>query len=189
LSDNGIVARRICVVGASGSGKSRLAARLARQLSVPHIELDGLHHRADWQPAPLEEFRQAVSDLLAESELAEGGWVVDGNYRSMIGDLVAGADLTVWLDYPRGLVLWRVMRRSLGRVLTRRELWNGNQESWRALLSRDPQTNIVLWSWRQHRRTRAEFGPLLAAAPQRWVRLRSPHEMEAWLETQESIEA
>jgi cytidylate kinase len=52
--------RRVSVVGNSGSGRSRLAARIAAGLAVPHVELDALYHLAGWQPAdPAELLRQA----------------------------------------------------------------------------------------------------------------------------------
>jgi len=40
----------------------------------------------------------------------------------------------------------RVIRRSLGRAATRRQLWNGNRESFKNLLSRDPEENIIRWA-------------------------------------------
>ena len=43
-------------------------------------------------------------------------------------------------------VLWRTVRRGV----TREPLWNGNRESLRNLLSRDPGVNIALWAWRNH---------------------------------------
>jgi hypothetical protein len=33
----------------------------------------------------------------------------------------------------------------------REELWNGNTESWRLLLSLDPHKSILVWAWTQHR--------------------------------------
>ena len=41
----------------------------------------------------------------------------------------------------------RVILRSLKRVITREELWNGNRERWRNLVSRDPERNIIVWAW------------------------------------------
>ena len=32
----------------------------------------------------------------------------------------------------------------------RTELWNGNREEWRNLLSGNPGANIVVWAWTQH---------------------------------------
>jgi hypothetical protein len=113
--------RCFCVVGNSGTGKTHLSRRLAAQLGLPHVELDVLNHRAGWQEAPLEEFRDQVRRTLDGLQANDGGWVVDGNYRSRVGDLI-NADTYVWLDYPRSIVMRRVVRRTLGRVVTRREL-------------------------------------------------------------------
>ena len=41
----------------------------------------------------------------------------------------------------------RVVRRTLRRGLLRTELWHGNREDLRNLLDRDPEQNVVLWSW------------------------------------------
>jgi hypothetical protein len=69
-------------------------------------------------------------------------------------------------------------------VLLRRELWNGNRESWASLVKRDPRQNILLWSWTQHHGYRRQYEQA-SAAPGRasWVRLRSPREAERWLTT------
>ena len=173
--------QRLCVVGNSGSGKTHLARRLAQRLDLPHVELDALNHRADWQEAPVEEFRAQVRALLDEHETRCGGWVVDGNYRSRVTGLFE-PDTYVWLDYPRRVVFPRVVRRTLGRVLLRRELWNGNRERWRNLLTRDPEENILLWSWTQHGSYRARYEELMTLpGTASWIRLGSPHETDRWL--------
>lgn len=174
--------KHVCIVGNSGSGKTHLARRLAGVLCVPHVELDSLNHRAEWKEAPAHEFRAEVAAALAEHERSRGGWIVDGNYRSRIGDVVE-PETFVWLDYPRPLVLRRVVRRTLGRVILRRTLWNGNRERWRNLLTRDPLQNIVLWSWTQHGSYRTQYEEAAAREPGRWVRLRHPREAEHWLRT------
>ena len=52
----------------------------------------------------------------------------------------------------------RITRRTLGRMITRAELWNGNREQWRNLLTLDPKTNIVRWTQhsKYHQRAVAE---------------------------------
>ncbi len=170
--------RRICVVGNSGAGKTHLARRLAQRLGVPYVELDALHHGPGWTQAPDEQFRAA---LRAALDAAADGWVVDGNYRRRVGDLLQ-PDTYVWLDYPRWVVMSRVVRRTLGRALLRRELWHGNRERLSSLLRREPEDNIVLWSWTRHERYRREYEAASAAAREaQWVRLRSPHAAERWL--------
>ena len=43
---------RIQVVGTSGTGKSTLAKALAADLFLPMLELDSIHHQANWIPLP-----------------------------------------------------------------------------------------------------------------------------------------
>ena len=168
-------------MGNSGSGKTSLARRLASRLDLPHVELDALNHRAGWTEAPLDEFRADVARLLEEHVSVQGGWVVDGNYRSRVADLV-DPDTYVWLDYPRSVVFPRVVRRTLGRVVLRRELWNGNREGWTSLLKLDPRQNILLWSWTQHHSYRSSYEDTSTADRRAsWVRLRTPREAERWL--------
>ncbi len=118
--------RRVAVVGTSCAGKTTFAAALAAQLQVPHIELDALHWRAGWVPAPGEVFRQAVTTAVAAER-----WVSDGNY-GVVRDLVWGrATAVVWLDYPFATVLRRALYRTARRALLREELYGGNRETFR----------------------------------------------------------
>jgi adenylate kinase family enzyme len=172
--------RRVSVVGNSGTGKSTLGRALAERLGVPHIELDQLNHQPGWQERSVEELREVVAPLLEGDR-----WVVDGNYRDRVGDLVrARADTVVWLDYPRLLVTTRIVRRTVRRVVTREELWNGNREPLSNLWSRDPRRSIIAWSWTQHdayrRRYEGEMAESTGAAID-YVRLRSPRQARSWL--------
>src|SRR6201996_2435689 len=75
--------RRVSVVGCSGSGKSTVGRRLARDLGVPYVELDSIFHQPGWVPLPRDEFRRRVAELTAAD-----GWVIDGNYSSSVQPLV-----------------------------------------------------------------------------------------------------
>lgn len=141
------------MVGNSGSGKSWLARRLAERLGVPYLELDSIHHQADWVPLPADQLRAAVGRFTSGP-----GWVVDGNYTAVREDVVwPRADTVVWLDLPRRAVMRQVTRRTLARVVTRRELWNGNRESWRNLVRLDPDESILLWAWTRHRQYQQRY--------------------------------
>jgi adenylate kinase family enzyme len=144
--------RRVSVAGNSGSGKSTLARELAQRLGVPHVELDGIYHQPGWTPLPEAEFVARVAEVAGTD-----GWVIDGNYSAARSAVWARADTVVWLDPPRRTVMRRVLWRTLRRGVTRRELWNGNRESLRNLLSRDPNVNIALWAWRNHSRSRDRY--------------------------------
>jgi adenylate kinase family enzyme len=169
------VNRFAIVSSASGCGKTTLGRELAGRLDVPFHELDALHHGPGWTEASAEELRARVEPLLAGE-----AWVVDGAYRSKLGDLVLEhADVVVWLDLPRRVWLPRLLRRTAGRIVRREELWNGNRETLRnVVFSRD---SLVLFALRNYPRRRRDYPEALAAFEVR--RLRSPREVERWLAT------
>lgn len=165
------------VLGTTGSGKTTLAARLARRLEVPHIELDALNWGPGWTERAPETFRA----MLLEATAGEG-WVTDGNYGKARAVLWPRAQAVIWLDYPAPLIFARLFRRTCRRVFGRDELWNGNRETFRAaFLSRD---SLFVWFFRTYARRRREL-PALLARPEyahlEVYRLRSPRETERWL--------
>ncbi len=171
--------RRVRVVGNSGAGKTTFARALAKRLGLPHLELDAVFWDAGWVLRDLAEARALVDDFLCGP--GRDGWVADGNWNDPLGGALDAADTVVWLDPPRLLVTSRVLRRTVSRAVTRRELWHGNRERLGRLLDRDPEENLVLWSWTQHHAYRERYGALAATgAPV--VRLRGPREARRWLE-------
>ncbi len=148
----------VAVIGATGSGKTTLARRLAERLGVPHVELDALHWGPGWSQPTTDDFRARV-----RAAMAGDGWVVDGNYGGKLGRLVLEqADLVVWLDPPLRTILWRLVRRTLRRIRTREELWNGNRESLRNLLSWSPEESVIRWSWSRHAVCRERYATAAA---------------------------
>jgi adenylate kinase family enzyme len=171
--------RRICLVGNSGSGKSTTGARIATRLGLDHIELDSLYHLPGWVESEAEPFR---AKLIARQEAAErsGGWVADGNYVNKVADLtIDAADTVIWMDLPRNVVIRQITTRTLRRMATRQELWNGNKEPVRNLFRWNPRESIIRWAWTQHDRYRAEFGEMAQASSTRWIRVTTPAERDA----------
>jgi adenylate kinase family enzyme len=172
--------RRVSVVGCSGSGKSTVGRRLARDLSVPYIELDSIFHQPGWVPLPRDEFRRRVAELTAAD-----GWVIDGNYSSSVQSLVWDrADTVVWLDLPRRTVMRQVIWRTLRRVAFRAELWNGNRERWANLFTWVPEDSVISWSWHRHAVYRSRYSAAAASPPQpglAFVRLRSHRAIRRFL--------
>ena len=174
--------RRISVVGTSGSGKTTTAQAVAERLGIPRIELDAVHHLPGWTPIDPDEFVRQVDELTSGPQ-----WVVDGNYRTVVreGPVWERMDTVVWLDVPRWLAMWQVSRRTIGRAVVRRELWNGNRERWANIFSWVPERNMMRWTWTRHDLTRDRSRELLDPPPPgvEVVRLTSRKEIAAWLAT------
>lgn len=175
--------RRVVVVGSSGSGKTTVAGELASRLGVPHLELDSVFHQPGWEPRPDPEFQEVVRGFVTGDR-----WVVDGNYTSHgTADVVwPRVDTIVWLDPPRRVVMRRVVGRTLRRVVTREELWNGNREPWTNLYSLDPQKNIVMWAWTRFDHVRQKYERMIGDGTwghARVMRLRTAREVSRLLES------
>ena len=133
---------------------------------MTHVELDALFHQPDWTELPADEFRAVVAARLDE---LPDGWVTCGNYRVVRDVIWEQADTVVWLDLPRRRVMPRVTARTVRRVVTREELWNGNREPWQNLYAWDPERNIVRWAWTQHDKYTEQY--VAAMADPRWAGL------------------
>lgn len=174
--------RRVSVIGCSGSGKTTTARAIADRLGLRYLELDSRFHQPGWVPRPDAEFRAEITEFARA-----GHWVIDGNYVSHgVGDVVwPAADTVVWLDPPRRVVMWRVIRRTLRRVITREELWNGNREPWGNLWNPRPEKNIIVWSWTRFHHYRDRYERALADGAWDHLdvrRLRTKGEVAAFLD-------
>lgn len=170
---------RINIIGTSGSGKSTFAAALARRLGLRYIELDALFWGPNWSESLDDVFLPRVI-----AATAGDGWVVDGNYTRTRPHYWRRVQTVIFLDYPRWLVMWRVITRTLRRALGGVELWHGNRERLsNALFSKD---SIVRWSWNTYARRRAQTAAMLADSANahiRFVCFRSPTAAQRWLDS------
>jgi adenylate kinase family enzyme len=98
--------QRILVIGCGGAGKSTVARRLADRLGLPIVHLDRVYWRAGWTPTPEDEWRAVVAELIAKPR-----WVMDGNYGGTMAMRLSAADTVIFLDLPRVVCLWRVVKR------------------------------------------------------------------------------
>ena len=165
------------VVGSSGSGKTTFGKAIAAHVGIPYVELDSLFHQPGWTELSDEEFRARVRDATAGD-----AWVVDGNYGVVRPIVLERATTVVWLDYSRPRVMQQVIRRSLMRGVTQRELWNGNRENPRDWVRAD---HPIRWAWSNHARKRGEYEARYREPRYAHLdvhRFRRPRETRAWLE-------
>lgn len=99
-------ARRILVLGSSGSGKTHLTDRLAGILGLDPIHLDAHFWRPGHLPRGEHEWRGIVSELVQRKS-----WIMDGTYERSLDLRIPYADAIILLDCPRNRCLDRVLQR------------------------------------------------------------------------------
>jgi adenylate kinase family enzyme len=163
------------VYGVTGSGKSTLATVLGEIVGIPATDVDALCWRPGWVQVPKDEQR-AVVDALTRTD----AWIIDAAYLAWRDLAVERADLVVALDYSRGRSLARLLTRTLTGIVTRREIGNGNHDSWRSLVGR---RSLVAWHTRSFRGQREWMrGRAASASGPPVVLLGRPSEAGAFLE-------
>jgi adenylate kinase family enzyme len=155
-----------------------MADRLAKGFAIPLIELDAINWQAGWRDLNShepEEFKRRVAEAVAAD-----AWVIAGNYSAVRPIYVPRLTHIVWLDYPKHVVMRRVVWRSLVRALDRRELWpgTGNREDFRRWLDKD---HPIRWAWDTFERRRSDYERRFANPENRdakLIRLRDPREAQ-----------
>ncbi len=168
---------KIYIVGTSGSGKSTLARQLAKQFQIKHFDIDNYRFEANWVPRPKSEFIQHVlTDLKIEDD-----WVICGNYRLILGRVQKSVDKLIWLDYPLRIVLWRVVTRTLKRLITREKICGDNVESWR--LQFFSRKSIFVWVIKTYCKNKKRYERLLDKPhyKKKMIRVRHPKHLHTLL--------
>lgn len=166
--------RRILIVGISGVGKTTLGLRLAANLELPFFELDALFLGPYWTKR--EDFSAKVAQIAGQDR-----WIVDSfGYCEVQAHLAPKADLFLWLDYSRPLVMRRVIHRSFLRAIRAEARQDGNVERFRDWLRPDFP---VRWAWEHHRDRRTFFLNCLRdySSEGKVLRLRTPSQAEGWV--------
>ena len=160
-----------------------MAARLARALDAPLVELDALN----WEPGWVALSDTDPDELDRRIRRATRGerWVVAGSYMRLSQRAFWSLlDTVIWLDLPLPLLLRRVLRRTWKRWRTREVLWGTNHERfWQQFMIWSKSESLLAWIVTQHVRKRKAMVTYLSDprwSHIRFVRLTSPGEVEAF---------
>ena len=93
---------------------------------------------------------------------AEESWVIDGNYSDVRDIIWRKADTLIWLDLPFLTLFFRILWRTLRRVVKREKLWNDNTEGFDALFG---SNSMPLWVIKTYWRRKREY-PVLLSKPE-----------------------
>ena len=101
-----IQARKILILGGSGSGKSYLAEKLGSMLNIPVNHLDVLYWKPNWTKPKREDWQKIMDELCRE----ESG-IIDGYYESTFLQRLTWCDMVIYLDFPTSVLLWNIVKR------------------------------------------------------------------------------
>jgi len=163
---------RVIVIGCSGSGKSTLSQKLHRILQLPIIHLDRYYWQANWQATEQKAWDQKVTEFALTDR-----WIIDGNYSRTLNIRIERADVIVFLDMPRWLCMYRIVKRRIqyhGR--TRPDL---NKDCAEKL-----DIGFLKWVWNYRKRNRVKTLEKLKQVKehQNVVIIRNKKQLEEWIE-------
>lgn len=170
--------QRIVIVGSGGSGKSTLAVQAGLALGVEVTHLDSLFWKPGWV-----RISAAEQEAIVREVVSRASWIIDGDHLRTQAIRFATADTILFLDFPRGICVWRTMKRFLQYLgKSRIGMAAGCPERLNWVLLR--------WVWRYPQDNRAQVLENIRryGADCRIVTLRSPQEVRQFLDAVPSRE-
>ena len=166
---------RVLFYGVTGSGKSSAAHAFAAASGLPEYSADDdIGWLPGWQQRSEDQQR-----LIAEDVAGRDRWVLDSAYGLWRDIIVPRAELVVALDYPRWLSFFRLLRRSLQRIITKQPVCNGNVETFGRLLTKD---SIFYWHFNSFARKKRLFTEWQSSPDMPPVIVfRRPRDLNDWL--------
>ena len=151
--------------------KSVFASRLGALLKIEVLHLDRFYWRSGWSEPPKDQWQKTVDELLRRD-----AWIMDGNYSGTLARRVDACDTVIFLDLPRLLCIWRVLKRAL---IYRNDIRPDMAEGCPEKLNLE----FIGWVWNYSTRSRPKIVEVLRSNSERKniVWLRSPSEVESFL--------
>lgn len=167
--------QRVLIIGCSGAGKSTLARKLGEKTGLTVVHLDALF----WEPGWVESSKE-VFDARLMAELEKPAWIIDGNYARTLPVRLQKCDAVIYLDFPRWLCIFGVLKRVLTTYGTvRPDMPEGCPERF--------DWEFLKWVWNFNARNREKmFAQLQTLPPERLILLRNRREVRNFLKSEKT---
>ncbi len=167
--------KKVIILGSPGAGKSTFSFALAEKTGFPLYHLDKMFWREGWVSIEKEEFDTELMQILQRDE-----WIIDGNYGRTIPMRLEKCDTVFYLDYPRLVCFFGVIRRVLGSLgKTRPDMAEGCPERF--------NREFLKHVWTFRKKKRAKILALLDASNAQIHIFRSRKEAKRYLDDMEKV--
>lgn len=169
--------KRVMVVGCPGAGKSTFSRHLGRVLNEEVYHLDQMFWLPGWVMREREEFIEMQKRVMNQES-----WVIDGNFGATLPVRLEKADTVIWLDPPREVCLYRILKRYVeNRNKTRPDMGEGCEEKL------DFEFIKYVWNFHHDKRPKLKERLHKAAAHKHIHIIKSTIEAERFLENLQII--
>ena len=99
--------KRVAIIGSPGASKSTIARQLGTITGLPVTHLDKFFHEPDHDFINNKEaWAEETKKFARRPE-----WIIDGNYGATLKERCERADTVIYLEYPRPLIYWHLIKR------------------------------------------------------------------------------
>ena len=97
---------KVVIIGSGGAGKSTFSRKLSEAIGVRVYHLDCLFWKPGWVSTPRDEWVELQREVIEQDS-----WIIDGNYGGTLDIRLQAADTIIFLDLPRWLCMYRIIKR------------------------------------------------------------------------------
>lgn len=111
--------RKVTIFGKPSSGKSSLAKKLSKQISISHYPIDLIEYRDTGERVPRNEFMSSHEELVSKDT-----WIIEGlGFLEAFWQRIEFADTVIYVDLPYSTSYWWASKRYLMSFYKHPEGW------------------------------------------------------------------
>ncbi|GEM_PF-6975487 len=140
---------KVLIVGCAGAGKTTIGKKIATYTNTPFFSLDDFYWQPKWRKTPAKDFENNIKDILSLDSC-----IIDGLYPEVLRQLEIESNYDfaiLYIKTTKCKSIYRVIKRTILRILTKEKICNGNVEKVSNLIGK---SNIILYSIRTFKKTK-----------------------------------